>query len=70
MSHHLIRTMVDELVGEHAPHLGASIASEIGSRMRSSTPPRALVLRLEPVRASSGGLRRQVTVLGPAEVYV
>ncbi len=70
MSDHLIRRMVDELFGGDAPHLGEPIASAIGSRMRSSTPPRALVLRLEPVRASSGGLRREVTVLRAAEVYV
>ena len=70
MSDQPIRQMIDELVGEDAAHLGDSIASAIGSRMRSSAPARALVLRLEPVRASSGGLRRQVTVLGPAEVYL
>ncbi len=70
MSDQPIRRMVDELVGEDAPHLGESIASAIGSRMRSSTPPRALVLRLELVRAHSGGLQRQVTVLGPTEVYL
>ena len=70
MSDRPIRWMIDELVGEDAPHLGDSIASAIGSRMRSNAPPRALVLRLEPVRASSGGLRRQVTVLGPVEVYL
>ena len=70
MSHQLIRRMVHELVGEDAPHLGEAIATAIGSRMRSITPPRALVLRLDAVRASSGGLRRQVTVLGPTEVYL
>ena len=70
MSDQLIRSMVDELVGDDAPHLGESIANAIGRRMRSSTPPRALVLRLDGLRASSGGLRRQVTVLGPTEVYL
>ena len=70
MSDQLIRRMVDELVGEDVPHLGESIASAIESRMRTSTPPPALVLRLDAVHASSGGLRRQVTVLGPTEVYL
>ena len=70
MGDHLIRRMVDELVGEDAPHLGHAIARAIGSRMCSGTPPRAVVLRLDPVRAHSGGLRRQVTVLGPTEVYL
>ena len=70
MSDQSIRHMVDELVGEDAPHLEDSIASAIGSRMRSSAPPRALVLRLDRIRASSGGLRREVTVLGATEVYL
>ena len=70
MSNQLIHRMVDELVGEDAPHLGEAIASAIGSRMGSSTPPRALVLRLDAVHASSGGLRRKVSVLGPMEVYL
>lgn len=70
MSDQPIRHMVDELVGEDATHLGGSIASAIGSRMRSGAPPRAVVLRLDSVRAHSGGLRRQVTVLASTEVYL
>ena len=70
MSDQPIRHMVDELVGEDAAHLGGSIARAIGSRMRSSAPPRALVLRLDSVRAHSGGLHREVTVLASTEVYL
>ena len=70
MSDQPIRRMVDELVGEDAPHLGDSIAIAIGSRMRLSAPPRALVLRLDRVRAHSGGLRREVTVLAATEVFL
>lgn len=70
MSNQPIRHMVDKLVGEDAPHLEDSIASVIGARMRSSAPPRALVLRLDRVRAHSGGLRREVTVLASTEVYL
>ncbi len=70
MSDQPIRDMIDALVGEDAPHLGGSIASAIGSRMRSSAPPRALVLRLDSLRAHSGGLRRQITVLASTEVYL
>ena len=70
MSDQPIRHMVDELVGEDAAHLSGSIASAIGSRMRSGAPPRALVLRLDSLRAHSGGLRRQITVLASTEVYL
>ena len=70
MSDQPIRHMVDELVGEDATHLGGSIARAIGSRMRSGAPPRAVVLRLDSIRAHSGGLRRQITVLASTEVYL
>ena len=43
MSDQPIRHMVDELIGEDAPHLGGSIADAIGSRMRSNAAPRALI---------------------------
>ncbi len=70
MSDQPIRHMVEQLLGQDAPHLGDSIATAIGGRMRSSAPPRALVLRLDRVRAHSGGLHREVTVLASTEVYL
>ena len=70
MTDHHIREMVDELMGDAAPHLAEPLTGAIGSQMGADTPPRAVVLRLDSVRAHSGGLRRQVTVLGPIEVYL
>ena len=70
MTDHHIRRMVDELVGSAAADLGDTIASTIGGRMLFATPPRAMVLQLDIVRASSGGLRREVTVLASVEVHL
>ena len=44
--------------------------SPIGGRMLFAAPPRAMVLQLDSVRASSGGLRREVTVLASVEVHL
>ena len=44
MSDHLIRRMVDELVGEDAPHLGHAIAMAIGFNLRKI--PRKIFLWL------------------------
>ena len=41
-----------------------------GGMVEGAVWHRALVLRLERVRAHSGGLRREVTVLAATEVYL
>ena len=70
MTEQHIHRMVHELIGDEVPHLTRAVARTLGGPLLAADPPRAMVLRLDVVRSNATGLRREVTAVGPVDVYV
>jgi hypothetical protein len=69
MTEQNVATVMERLLGEHAPYLHAALTETIASRLASRRPAQAVEVTLNDIRSKPWGVCREFTTLESVEVY-
>lgn len=72
MTERNVATVMDRLLGQHAPYLHDGLTKTIAGRIATTNgrPARAVVINLNDVRSHLRGVCREFTEVESVEVYV
>ncbi|MDA0797146.1 MAG: hypothetical protein O2826_03430 [Chloroflexi bacterium] len=70
MTERNVATVMERLMGEHAPYLHEGLTQTVAGRVVGRRPARAVVINLNDIRSHLRGVAREFTEVESVEVYM